>query len=98
MNMTPVNDYIQSLNPTTPVTPQDMQNTARSLADELFALPESAKDSQLRQLKQYNEVLHSLVIAELQKKRSGVKQQGAMQAMAQARGQAAAQQQGGGSG
>jgi len=88
---TPINDYIQSLNPTTPVTPEDMKNTAEQLAQQLLALDSTQRASQLRQLKQYNEVLHSLVTAAIERTRSSARSQGQAMVMQQ-------MQQGGGGG
>jgi len=73
---TPVSTYIQSMGQNTPVTPNDLQAAADQLANELLGLPESVKDSQLRQLKQYNPTLHSLVRSKLDEKRNQMKTQG----------------------
>jgi diguanylate cyclase len=61
----PVDNYLQGLQPGAPVTPEDMQSAAQQMATELLGLPESIKDSQLRKLKQHNPVLHSVVRAAL---------------------------------
>ncbi len=59
----PVTQYLASVGPNTPVSVQDMQQVAQSLAQELLSgLPESVKNSELRKLKQYNNALHDLVI------------------------------------
>ena len=55
----PVTDFLGG--PNVPTTPQDMLAQAEMLAQELLGLPESQKDSELRQLKKKNEVLHALV-------------------------------------
>jgi hypothetical protein len=73
---TPVSTYIQSMGQNTPVTPNDLQAAADQLANELLGLPESVKDSQLRQLKQFNPTLHSLVRSKLDEKRNQMKTQG----------------------
>lgn len=57
----PVTGLLQSMGPNTPVTPQDMLAEADSLSQQLMGLPSSQRDSELRALKQKNEVLHSLV-------------------------------------
>jgi len=59
----PVSGFLAG--PTVPTTPQDMLAQAEMLAQELLGLPESQKDSELRQLKQKNQVLHSLVKAQM---------------------------------
>jgi len=63
----PVTSYLTG--PSVPQSPQDMMAQAESLASELMGLPESQKDSELRQLKQKNEVLHSLVRAKMDEMR-----------------------------
>ena len=80
---TPVSSYIQSMGPDTPVTPNDLQATAKQLASELLGKPEGVKDSELRKLKQYNEVLHSIVKAEMDGFRQDAKTQGGAQMMQQ---------------
>ena len=83
---TPVDTYIQSMGPNTPITPNEMQQVAQQLAQELLGLPETTKDSQLRKLKQFNEVLHSLVRSNMDKTRQQVKTQAGGQAMQQMQG------------
>ena len=63
---------------------------ADQIAGQLLGQPESAKDSELRKLKQANPVLHSLVRSRMDQMRTDSKNQAA-QAMQQ-------QQQGGGGG
>jgi hypothetical protein len=82
---TPVDNYIQTMGPNVPVTPNDLQAAASSLAQELLGLPEAVKDSQLRKLKQFNPTLHSIVRAKLDEIRGQMRLQGG----------AAMQQQGG---
>jgi hypothetical protein len=88
----PVTQYLASMNPNTPQTPQDMMAVADSLAQELLGLPESIKDSELRKLKQYNQALHSMVKAQMDAKRQATKSQAGNAAMGQMQQQA----QGGG--
>ena len=64
----PVSDMLLSGN--VPQTPDDMMAQAQSLAQQLLALPESQKDSELRALKSKNEFMHSLVKAEIEKIRN----------------------------
>ena len=77
----PVTSMIQ--NNFMPQTPDEMIAQAQSLAQQLLGLPESQKDSELRMLKQKNEVLHSLVKAQLDKIRGQARSQGGAQMMAQ---------------
>lgn len=53
-----------------PQSMDDLLNTAAALAEQLLGLPESQKDSELRLLKQRNEVLHSLVRSHMEQKRN----------------------------
>jgi hypothetical protein len=46
------------------------------LAQELLGLPEGVKDSQLRELKQFNPTLHSLVGTHMDDMRSSMRLQG----------------------
>lgn len=85
----PVSQYLQSLSPSTPQTPEDMMAVADSIANQLLGLPEGQKDSELRKLKQSNSVLHSLVRARIDQIRRDVKSQAGNAAMGQM------QQQGG---
>lgn len=79
--MGPVSSLIQ--NNLMPQTPDEMMSTASQLAQELLGLPESQKDSELKALKQKNEVLHSLVRAELDRIRGQARSQGGAMLMAQ---------------
>ena len=49
---------------------------AESIAQQMLGLPEGQKDSELRMLKQKNEVLHSLVRARMDSIRQQASQQG----------------------
>lgn len=73
---TPVSSYIESMGPNVPVTPNDLQASAEQLANELLGLPESQKDSQLRQLKQFNPTLHALVRQKMDEIRRNARMQG----------------------
>lgn len=96
----PVSQYLASMGPSTPQTPQDMLAVADSIAQELMGLPEAVKDSELRKLKTSNEVLHSLVKARMDQMRQQAKSQGGAQAVGQMQQQAqgGGQPQGGGGG
>jgi hypothetical protein len=73
---TPVTDYIQTMGPNAAVTPNDLQAAAGQLAQELLGLPEGVKDSQLRQLKQFNPTLHSLTRTKMDEMRQQFRTQG----------------------
>lgn len=73
---TPVDTYIQTMGPNAAVTPNDLQAAAEQLANELLGIPESAKDSQLRKLKDFNPTLHSVVRQKLDEIRNQLKTQG----------------------
>ena len=81
--MTPVSEYIGTMGPNTPITPNDLQAAAEQLAQQLLGLPEGTKDSQLRELKQYNPTLHALV----REKMDDIRQQARMQGGAMLMGQ-----------
>lgn len=83
MGGSPVTQYVQSMGPNVPVTPNDLMATADQLAQELLGLPEGVKDSELRKLKQYNEVLHSLVRAKMDAIRQQARTQGGAAMMQQ---------------
>lgn len=70
----PVTQYLGSVGPDTPQTPDDMLAVADSLASSLLGLPESAKDSELRKLKTGNVVLHTLVKSRMTEKREATRQ------------------------
>jgi hypothetical protein len=79
----PVTSYIEQMSPNTPQTPQDMQAAAESIAQQMLGLPEGVKDSELRKLKQKNEVLHSLVRAKMDQMRQQARTQGGAMLMQQ---------------
>jgi len=81
MQQGPVTGMIMSGN--VPQTPDDMMAQAESIAQQLLGMPESQKDSELRMLKQKNEVLHSLVKAKIDEIRGQAKTQGGAQLLAQ---------------
>ena len=72
----PVTQYIQSMGQNAMVTPADMESAGEMLAQELLGLPEGVKDSQLRELKQYNSVLHSITKQKMDDARQQLRQQG----------------------
>ena len=87
----PVTSYLMSTGPNVPQTPQDMLAMAESLAQQLLGQPESVKDSELRKLKQSNEVMHSLVKAKMEKLRQQARSQAGNAAVGQLQQQLAAQ-------
>jgi hypothetical protein len=81
--MTPVSEYIGTMGPNTPVTPNDLQAAAEALAQQLLGLPEGQKDSQLRELKQFNPTLHALVREKMDDIRRSARMQGGAMLMGQ---------------
>jgi len=79
----PVTSYLQSLGQNTPQTPEDMLASADQIAQQLLGMPEGVKDSELRKLKQHNEVLHSLVRSRMDQIRQDARTQGGSQVLAQ---------------
>jgi len=69
-----------------PITPQELQSMAQTTAQEIFALPETAKDSALIRLKKENPTLHALVKSQLEDMRNQGAQQGIMMQQQAARG------------
>ena len=80
---TPVSEYIGTMGPNTPVTPNDLQAAAQALAQQLLGLPEGQKDSQLRELKQFNPTLHALVRETMDDIRRDARMQGGAMLMGQ---------------
>jgi hypothetical protein len=79
----PVTQYIQSMSPNTPITPQDMIATADGIAQGLLGQPESVKNSELRKLKQANQGLHMMVTSRITQIRRDTKSRAGNQAMGQ---------------
>lgn len=65
------------------VTPQDIMAEAKMKAEELMGLPEPMKDSELRRMKQENEVLHLAVKGEIEKIRQQARMAGGSAILAQ---------------
>lgn len=84
---TPVSNYIQTMGPNVPVTPNDLQAAAEQLAQELLGLPEGVKDSELRKLKQFNPTLHAIVREKMDDTRRQMRMQGGAMLMQQGGGQ-----------
>jgi len=68
----------------TPITPQEMLGRAQGIAQQLMMMPESQKDSELRNLKGINPTLHSLVGSIMDDMRSQARMQGGAMLMGQA--------------
>jgi hypothetical protein len=83
----PVSNYIQTMGPNVPVTPNDLQAAAEQLAQELLGLPEGVKDSELRKLKQFNPTLHAIVREKMDDTRRQMRMQGGAMLMQQGGGQ-----------
>ena len=83
MGAGPVSQMIAPGGAGLPTTPEEMMQQAQSIANELLGLPESQKDSELRQLKDKNQVLHDLVRSEMDRIRSQARSQGGAQLMSQ---------------
>ena len=61
-----------------PQTPEEMISTAEGLAEQLLGMPPSQKNTELRALKDKNEVLHALVLEKINKRRYDTRMQGGM--------------------
>jgi hypothetical protein len=79
----PVTKYIESMGQNAMITPSDIESAAEMLSQELLGLPEGIKDSQLRELKLANPVLHSMVKEKMQDIREAAKLQGGAAVMQQ---------------
>ncbi len=90
----PVSQYLGSMGPDTPVTPQDQIAVAQSIATDLLGLPEGVKNSELRKLKIANEPLYASVKEKMAQMRRDVRSQAGNQAV----GQLQQQMQGAGAG
>lgn len=73
----------QPLIPNKPTTPEEMQQQASTLAQQIMSMPESQKDSTLIQLKKEDSTMHSLVSSQIDDMRQQAKTQGGAQVMAQ---------------
>jgi hypothetical protein len=79
----PVTQYLSSVGPNVPQSPEDMLAVADSMAIELMGQPESTKNSELRKLKQVNEALHHMVRGKIDQKRRDTKNAAGNQAVGQ---------------
>jgi hypothetical protein len=75
--------------PNMPTTPEEMDGQAQMIAQELIALPESQKDSELIKLKQSDAIMHSLVSKHMEQIRNEAKTVGGAQVLAEQYGKVA---------
>lgn len=73
----------QPLLPNKPTTPEEMQQMAMTLAQQILAMPESQKDSTLIQLKKEDPTMHALVSSQIEDFRRQAANQGRDQVLAQ---------------
>jgi hypothetical protein len=71
-----VNQYLANMSPDAQISPNQLLSLAQEMAAELLRLPESIKDSELRQLKQKNELLHASVIQQMNQQRQAMRREG----------------------
>lgn len=69
--------------PQQPVTIEELLAKANYMADWLFTLPESQKDSELIKLKKVDPTMHSVVVSMMREKRQSARLQGGSAVMAQ---------------
>lgn len=80
----------QPLLPNTPTTPEEMNQMAMTLAQQIMSMPESQKDSALIQLKKENPTIHALVKSQMEQFRNQAATQGRDQVLQQQFGKTAA--------
>jgi hypothetical protein len=73
----------QPLMPNQPTTPEEMQQMATTIAQQIMTYPESQKDSALIQLKKENPTMHALVSSQIEDFRRKAATQGRDQVLAQ---------------
>lgn len=69
--------------PNIPRTPEDMQQQAQLIANQLLSLPEAVKDSELIKLKRGDSMMHALVSSVIEDIRQQARTQGGAMVMAQ---------------
>jgi hypothetical protein len=72
--------------PTAPnqkITPQDLQDKANALANQMLAMPESQRQSEMTKLKSQDPVIHSLVKQTINNIRQQAQTQGARMVLQQ---------------
>ena len=75
--------------PNIPRTPEDLQQQAQLIANQLLSMPESQKDSELIKLKRGDATMHALVTSIMDDIRQQARSQGGAMVMAQQYGQPA---------
>ena len=73
--------------PNVPRTPEDLQQQAQLIANQLLSMPESVKDSELIKLKRSDATMHALVTSIIDDIRQQARSQGGAMVMAQQFGQ-----------
>lgn len=92
MPPSPVDQFLlqRQNSPNIPRTPEEMQQQAQLIANQLLSLPESVKDSELIKLKRTDQTMHALVTSIIDDIRQQARSQGGAMLMAQQFGQGAA--------
>lgn len=92
MPQSPVDQFLlqRQNSPNVPRTPEEMQQQAQLIANQLLSMPESVKDSELIKLKRTDQTMHALVTSIIDDIRQQARSQGGAMVMAQQFGQGAA--------
>ncbi len=92
MPPSPVDQFISQRQnaPNVPRTPEELQQQAQLIANQLLSMPESLKDSELIKLKRTDQTMHALVTSIIDDIRQQARSQGGAMVMAQQFGQGAA--------
>ena len=77
----------QPTQPNQPTTPEEMLSQAQTLAQQLMALPDTQRKSELIKLKRVDPTMHSLVTSALDEIRQQARTMGQQQVLAQQYGQ-----------
>lgn len=87
----PVDQFLaqRQNSPSVPRTPEDLQQQAQLIANQLLSMPESIKDSELIKLKRSDSTMHALVTSIIDDIRQQARSQGGAMLMAQQYGQGA---------
>jgi len=87
----PVDQFLaqRQNSPNVPRTPEDLQQQAQLIANQLLSMPESVKDSELIKLKRSDSTMHALVTSIIDDIRQQARSQGGAMLMAQQYGQGA---------
>lgn len=88
----PVDQFLMQRqnSPNVPRTPEEMQQQAQLIANQLLSMPEAVKDSELIKLKRSDQTMHALVTSVIDDIRQQARSQGGAMVMAQQFGQGAA--------